>query len=304
MPNFSILSTRPRLLIVDDQPINIQILFQIFQPDCEVFMATSGQQAIDFCLHNQPDLILLDVMMPGMDGLTTCKLLKELPATADIPIIFVTAQNDPMDETHALEVGGVDFISKPVNTAVVRARVKTHLTLKAQSDMLRKLALIDGLTGVANRRCFDQTLEAEWRRCQRSDASLALLMVDVDHFKLYNDHYGHQAGDVCLQTIASTLQQSFHRSHDLTARYGGEEFACLLPETDLHGAKAKAENIRNAVEKLQLPHATSLVSKFVTLSIGVAAFIPHDAITAQDLIVDADRSLYMAKDAGRNRVGY
>ena len=162
-PEFRALATlpeRPRLLVVDDQPINIQTLYQIFHADHEIFMATSGDQALAFCRDNvPPDLILLDVVMPGMDGIEVCRRLKSDPALADIPVIFVTARSDPADEAGALAAGGVDFIAKPVNPAVVRARVKTHLTLKAQTDLLHSLVFIDGLTGVANRRRFDEALQ-------------------------------------------------------------------------------------------------------------------------------------------------
>jgi diguanylate cyclase (GGDEF)-like protein len=298
----ALLPERPRLLLVDDQPINIQTLYQIFHSDHEVFMATSGAQALDFCRNSPPDLILLDVVMPEMDGLETCRQLKADAATADIPIIFVTAQSDPMDETRALETGGVDFIAKPVNPAVVRARVKTHLTLKAQGDLLRSLAFIDGLTGVANRRRFDETLQAEWRRCGRGNSPLALLMIDIDHFKRYNDRYGHQAGDACLQKVAAALKERFGRSHDLVARYGGEEFACLMPECDLAAGLSKAEELRAAVATLGIPHADSPTASVLTLSIGVAAVVPGGDSGPQQLVAAADAALYAAKKGGRNQV--
>lgn len=293
---------RPRLLVVDDQPINIQMLYQIFHDDHEVFMATSGKEALDFCRNNRlPDLILLDVVMPEMDGLEVCRQLRADPATADIPIIFVTSQSDPMDETRALEAGGVDFISKPVNPAVVRARVKTQLTLKIQSDLLRTMAFIDGLTGVANRRRFDEALQAEWRRCRRSASPLALIMIDIDYFKNFNDRYGHQAGDTCLQTVASTLQGHLSRSHDLVARYGGEEFVCLLPECDLAASQSKAEELRVAVTKRNIPHEISPTADMVTVSLGIASVVPNGDCTPESLLAAADSALYAAKSAGRNR---
>lgn len=296
------LRSLPKLLLVDDQPVNIQTLYQIFADDHEVFMATSGEQALALCRDKQPDLVLLDVIMPGMDGLETCQRLKEDADTADIPVIFVTSQNSPEEETHGLEVGAVDFISKPVNPAVVRARVKTQLTLKAQTDALRMLASLDGLTGVPNRRIFDERLDAEWRACRRSGSPLSLLMVDVDHFKLYNDHYGHLDGDQCLKVIASALASSVERGRDMLARFGGEEFVCLLPDTDLEGAKHIAEKLRQAVEGLAIPHVESKTAATVTVSLGVATTAECDALEPPDLLKVADEQLYLAKQSGRNRV--
>ena len=296
------LRSLPKLLLVDDQPVNIQTLYQIFADDHEVFMATSGEQALALCRDKQPDLVLLDVIMPGMDGLETCQRLKEDDDTADIPVIFVTSQNSPEEETHGLEVGAVDFISKPVNPAVVRARVKTQLTLKAQTDALRMLASLDGLTGVPNRRIFDERLDAEWRACRRSGSPLSLLMVDVDHFKLYNDHYGHLDGDQCLKAIASALASSVERGRDMLARFGGEEFVCLLPDTDLEGAKHIAEKLRQAVEGLAIPHVESKTAATVTVSLGVATTAQCDALEPPDLLKVADEQLYLAKQSGRNRV--
>ena len=296
------LRSLPKLLLVDDQPVNIQTLYQIFADDHEVFMATSGEQALALCRDKQPDLVLLDVIMPGMDGLETCQRLKEDDDTADIPVIFVTSQNSPEEETHGLEVGAVDFISKPVNPAVVRARVKTQLTLKAQTDALRMLASLDGLTGVPNRRIFDERLDAEWRACRRSGSPLSLLMVDVDHFKLYNDHYGHLDGDQCLKAIASALASSVERGRDMLARFGGEEFVCLLPDTDLEGAKHIAEKLRQAVEGLAIPHVESKTAATVTVSLGVATTAECDALEPPDLLKIADEQLYLAKQSGRNRV--
>ena len=297
------LPERPRLLVVDDQPINIQTLYQIFHADHEVFMATGGEQALAFCRDNlPPDLILLDVVMPGMDGIEVCRRLKSNPALADIPVIFVTARSEPADEVAALAAGGVDFIAKPVNPVVVRARVKTHLTLKAQTDLLHSMVFIDGLTGVANRRRFDEVLQIEWHRCRRSNKPLTLLMIDIDHFKRYNDHYGHQAGDACLQQVAAGLKAGLKRAQDLVARYGGEEFVCLMPECDHPAGQTKAEELRAAVEALGIAHADSPTASCVTLSIGIAVMQPSSANTPEALIAAADAALYEAKRNGRNRV--
>ena len=291
----------PCLLIVDDQPINIQALYRIFAHDHRVLMATSGAKALTVCRDDPPDLILLDVVMPEMDGHEVCARLKADEATRDIPVIFVTSHTDAAEETKGLELGAVDFIAKPVNPAVVRARVNTHLCLKAQSDLLRRMVFIDGLTGVANRRCFDETLSAEWRRSMRSASPLALLLLDVDHFKRFNDRYGHQAGDDCLRRVAWAIKAQLLRPGDLVARYGGEEFACILPATDFDGAMAVAASIEQRVRALQIEHGDSDVCNAVTLSIGVTHGVPEPGDDPARLIALADAQLYQAKHSGRGR---
>jgi diguanylate cyclase (GGDEF)-like protein len=291
----------PCLLVVDDQPVNIQALYRIFGLDHRVLMATSGAKALDVCKDDPPDLILLDVVMPEMDGHEVCARLKADEATRDIPVIFVTSHTDADEETRGLELGAVDFIAKPVNPAVVRARVRTHLTLKAHSDLLRQMVFIDGLTGVANRRCFDERLGIEWRRAARGASPLALLMLDVDHFKRFNDRYGHQAGDDCLRRVASIIKGGLLRPGDLVARYGGEEFACILPGTDLDGALAVAAGIEQGVRGLRIEHADSDVSDTVTISIGVSATVPDRDADPACLLALADAQLYCAKHGGRGR---
>ncbi|HEY9064439.1 MAG TPA: diguanylate cyclase [Burkholderiaceae bacterium] len=292
---------QPCLLVVDDQPVNIQALYRIFAPDHRVLMATSGAKALALCKDDPPDLILLDVVMPEMDGHEVCRQLQADEATRNIPVIFVTSHTHADEETEGLRLGAVDFIAKPVNPAVVRARVRTHLTLKRQSDLLRRMVFIDGLTGVANRRCFDERLDAEWRRAARASLPLALLMLDVDHFKRFNDRYGHQAGDHCLRQVASAISGGLRRGGDLVARYGGEEFACILPETDLEGALAVGAGIDQAVRALEIPHADSDVCATVTVSIGVAMGLPHRDGDPAPLLALADTQLYRAKHTGRGR---
>jgi len=291
----------PRILIVDDQPINIQALYRIFAPDHRVLMATSGAKALALCKEDPPDLVLLDVVMPQMNGHEVCARLKADEATRSIPVIFVTSHTDAEEETKGLEVGAVDFIAKPVNPAVVRARVKTHLTLKAHTDLLRQMVFIDGLTGVANRRCFDERLDTEWRRAARSASPLALLMLDVDHFKRFNDRYGHQVGDECLRRVACAIKAGLNRPGDLVARYGGEEFSCILPGTDLEGALAVGAGIEQGVRGLQIEHADSDVSGVVTLSIGVSMGLPDRDGDPARLLALADAQLYRAKHSGRGR---
>ena len=287
--------------MVDDQPVNVQALYQTFAADHQVLMATSGEQALLLCATRQPDLVLLDVVMGDMDGLTVCRKLKANPATCDIPVIFVTAHHDEAAETRGLEAGAVDFISKPINPAIVRARVKTHLTLKAQADQLRQWVYIDGLTGVHNRRHFDERLLMEYSRAQRQHAALSVLLIDVDHFKHYNDHYGHQAGDHCLRQIANTLKAQLGRSTDLVARYGGEEFVCLLPDTELASAMMLARQIGAAVQAQAIAHQASPVADVVTISVGACSKPAGLDSDAQQLLRGADAQLYAAKAQGRNR---
>ena len=293
---------KPKLLVVDDQPINIQVMYQIFSVDFEVFMATSGAQALALCKDNPPDLVLLDIVMPDMDGFEVCTRLKADLATRDIPVIFVTAYTDAEQETHGLNVGAVDFISKPVNPAVVRARVKTHITLKLQSDVMRQLVFLDGLTGVYNRRYFDQQLAMEMARSVRSQTPLSLIMLDVDFFKRYNDCYGHLAGDDCLRQIATTLKEGLRRPADLVARYGGEEFACILPETEFNDAITLARELEMRIREKRIPHPNSDTAQVVTISVGVSGRGGDTPGNASTLLAQADAQLYKAKNAGRGRV--
>jgi diguanylate cyclase (GGDEF)-like protein len=293
---------KPKLLVVDDQAINIQVLHQAFASDYPVFMATSGAQALALCASKLPDLVLLDVSMPGMDGFEVCARLKADPSTRDIPVIFVTAHNDEGSETRGLEAGAVDFIFKPINPSIVRARVKAHITLKLQTDLLRSWAYMDGLTGVHNRRHFDEQLAAEWGRAVRSNGALSVVLLDVDFFKRYNDRYGHQAGDDCLRRVAATIKASLKRSGDQVARYGGEEFVCMLPETDLAAAMQVAQTIRQAILALQIEHADSVAAPVVTVSLGVCSKSSSASGSAERLLKLADAQLYAAKGGGRNQV--
>ncbi len=290
-----------KILAIDDTPANLQVLEKLLADEFELQFATSGAMGLELARSSLPDLILLDVMMPDLDGYETCRRLKADPATRDIPVIFVTSLNNPADETWGLEAGAADFISRPINQAVVRARLRTQLTVKRQADLLHSHAFIDYLTGVANRRLFDARLESEWRSCRRSSAPLSLILIDIDHFKDFNDYYGHQAGDSCLQAVAKVLSASMGRPHDLIARYGGEEFACLLPETDLSGAASKAEELRQAIEAAGITHVASSAAAVVTISIGIACAIPAAESSPEALLLAADVQLYEAKRAGRNR---
>jgi len=237
-----------------------------------------------------------------MDGYTTCERLKAETRTRNIPVIFITAKSQEEDETRGLEAGAVDYITKPFSLPIVHARIKTHLELKRHRDLLRDLAVQDGLTGIPNRRRFDETLELEWRRSEREGYGISLIMLDIDHFKRYNDNYGHAEGDTCLRRVATCLASMVNRPGDLMARYGGEEFACVLPMTDLEDAVSLACKMLTAVENLAIPHHHSPTRRHVTISLGVAAAVPGDSLQPTTLLEGADECLYRSKSGGRNRV--
>lgn len=294
---------RQKILIVDDAPANISVLVKALTSDYEISVAVTGEDALSIVTSDRaPDLVLLDIMMPGMDGYEVCRRMKNDAATREIPIIFITAKDDEEDETRGLELGAVDYITKPFSPPIVKARVKTHLELKRKSDLLENLASLDGLTCIANRRRFDQILEVEWSRALRTESWISVIMMDIDFFKPYNDNYGHAAGDDCLRKVAEALETSLRRSADTVARYGGEEFVAILPGTDPHGALVVAENMRHSVESLAIEHAYSAVSPLVTISAGVASAIPMTESSAGTLVASADKRLYEAKSSGRNRV--
>lgn len=293
---------RQTILIIDDTPINIRILSELLMEDYEILFSTSGADGLQRAQADRPDLILLDIMMPGMDGYEVCRRLKADPATEAIPVIFVTALGQEADEAKGLQIGAIDYITKPISPPIVKARVHNHLKLKRYQDMLTDLALLDGLTGIPNRRRFDETLQLEWHRAKRNNTMLSLLMIDIDFFKLYNDTYGHLAGDDCLRSVAKAMADVMCRGGDMVARYGGEEFACVLADTDSAGARSVAERIIEEIAALRIPHAASSVAPHVTVSIGFCTTLPGTLHTCEQLLSCADRNLYQAKLTGRNRV--
>jgi two-component system cell cycle response regulator len=418
------------VLIVDDAPAKLGMLRKtMVQQGYQIFVATSGERALTIAQRVHPDLILLDVVMPGMDGLETCRQLKSHAATQRIPVIFMSARAETEDIVAGFDIGAADYISKPLHMAEVCARVRAQLQLRNSSDnqkeqtdrlrmivdnmdeglmiieasgrvqysnpacdrylgyppdelaghsldqllsqpaaqdyldylsscarhpakveprgarevlirhrdgslramdltltpmnageplfigllhdithhkqsenALQRAALLDPLTKIANRRHFDSFLEKEWQRAIRSGQPLSLVVLDVDHFKLYNDTLGHQAGDLCLQKVAATLEAHALRTTDLAARYGGEEFVLLFAETDSANAVVLAEAIRAHVESLRLPNPRSPTSEWLTVSIGVATVVPTQLDNIETFFVAADRVMYAAKEAGRNRV--
>ncbi len=292
-----------RILIVDDQPANIRLVHQILCDEYATFAATSGDQALALCAATPPDLVLLDVNMPGLDGLQTCRRLKADPTMRSVPVIFVTGSHSLADENACWKAGAVDFVSKPINPTTLRNRVRAHVTLKQQADLLRQLAFSDQLTGLANRRHFNDRAAIEWRRAQRNGTPLSMVMLDVDYFKRYNDHYGHPSGDSCLAAIGAALRAVATRPDDLAARFGGEEFIILLPATSQAGALKIAQAACEAIASLAIAHAGSDAAPVVSASAGVATVLRVVATMAVDELIGlADAQLYSSKRAGRARV--
>lgn len=315
--------TKGNILLIDDLPENLKLLTELLSElNYTVRSAINGARALKSAKAKLPDIILLDIHMPEMDGYQVCQAFKLDAELCDIPILFISALDDTFDKLKAFQVGGVDYITKPFQMEEVVARLETHLTIQRQKKRLqdeiakrkqtelilqeanRKLELLanlDGLTQIANRRRFDNYLALEWQRHQREQHSLTLVFIDIDYFKRYNDTYGHQGGDDCLMRVAQAIAKVPQRPTDLVARYGGEEFAVILSNTNLDGGLKVATAIQTQVLNLKVPHQSSDVSEYVTLSIGVASLVPTLELSLETLIANADEALYTAKSQGRNR---
>jgi diguanylate cyclase (GGDEF)-like protein len=293
---------KAKILIVDDDALNRIILEKTLSDEHEIYLVTSGEEALAFVKHTQVDLIILDIMMPGMNGYDVLVELKESSLSHAIPIIFISANSAHEDEAKGLELGAMDYIVKPFCASIVKVRVRNQLLIKQKNDLLEMLASIDGLTEIPNRRYLDENLEREWRRSKRNSSSMCVLLIDIDHFKRYNDCYGHRAGDECLKTVAQTLAAQCERGSDFVARYGGEEFVAVLPETNKQGAIAFANKLRKAINDLNIEHNASLNASHITISIGIASSESSQAYTEKALLEEADSGLYNAKKLGRNQI--
>jgi len=290
------------ILIVDDEKADLLLLNKILSPKYSVFTAKTGEEVFERLKDIHPDLILLDIMLPGMSGFDVLRQLKETAETRAIPVIIISGLTSEFDEEKGLLMGAVDYIMKPFKAAIVLARVNTQLQIVRQIRMIERLGLLDPLTDIPNRRCFDDRISIEWRRSLRTGTPLSLLMLDVDKFKNYNDTWGHPHGDVLLKTFAAVLAEAARRPGDLAARIGGEEFSVLLPDTDSAAASRVAEDIRAHVESMLILTADGVTETRVTVSIGVHCCVPGKDAQIADFISEADKKLYRAKELGRNQV--
>lgn len=289
------MKTKAVILIVDDAPTNVQALAHLLKEEYVVKVATSGVRALELAGQDPiPDLILLDVQMPEMNGYDVLKSLKENSVTAQIPIIFVTGKDTVEDEEYGLELGAMDYITKPIRPSIVKARVKTHITLKQQHNSLLEMATHDQLTGLYNRHYLSDVLDKKVSQIKRHSEPLSVIIVDIDHFKKVNDTFGHLMGDQVLQAVANVMDASA-RKGDVAARFGGEEFIIVLDNCTAQDALVKAEKLRSTIAALH-PQEIS-----VTASFGVAQ-LEDDTQRYEDLLKNADTALYVAKEEGRNRV--
>ena len=296
-------SRKTFILIVDNTPEDVDVLCRTLESDYRIRVASDGSEALEIAhSENPPDLILMDIAIPDISGFKVCSRLKRSKKTKNIPVIFITAASNESDETKGFKIGAVDYIAKPFSPPIVKARVKLHLELKHNRDILENLSTIDALTGIANRRRFDEYYNAEWKRSVREKTALSLIMIDIDFFKPYNDNYGDSAGDECLKQVAKCLFDLVRRPADLLAQYGGEEFVCILPKTALKGAVQIGDIMRRSIERLKIVHEHSSISGFVTVSLGTATVLPANKLGSERLINEADKCLYKAKAEGRNRL--
>ena len=316
------------ILVVDDRPENLLVMESLLEDmECRIFKAASGNEALSLMLDRDFALVLMDVQMPGMDGFETAELMRGSERTRYIPIIFVTAiSKEQKCIFKGYELGAVDYLFKPVEMEILRSKVRVFLDLYNQKKMveeqaamlelkvkelmelreanykLESISTLDGLTGIPNRRAFNEYIDKSWRNSVRSRKPISMIMLDIDYFKAYNDNYGHLQGDECLIKVAKALSLTLKRPLDFAARYGGEEFAVILPETDIDSAALVAETIRQSIEGMHLKHEHSTASQYVTVSLGVSSILPGQDDVFEKLIDNADKALYMAKSNGRNNV--
>jgi len=317
-------SYRIIVFLVDDQPMIAEAVRRsLLEEDIDFHYCKDPTEAIRMATELKPTIILQDLVMPEIDGLTMVRFYRANQDLCRIPIIVLSTKEEPEIKSKAFEYGANDYIVKLPDKMELVARIRYHsqayinqkqrdeafqALVKSQRELaeanaiLQKLSSLDGLTGIPNRRRFDEVLKSEWQRAIRHSTSISLIMIDIDFFKLYNDTYGHQGGDDCLIQVAQTLEDSAQRETDMVARYGGEEFAGILPETASKGAFEVAETMRLNIHNKKIPHESSTVSEYVSISVGVATWVPEQDSQPEELIIMADKALYLAKESGRNRV--
>lgn len=294
---------KPVILIVDDMVSNLMVLSDLLLSEYEVKIAKSAQKAFEVLqkCDNRVDLILLDIVMPQMDGYEMCKVLKDSDATKSIPVIFVTAKDDVQDEEYGLNIGAMDYITKPFNQTIVKLRVRNQIDMKLKSDMLETLSMYDGLTNIPNRRYFEKQLDALYRQNLRNGGVMSVMMIDIDFFKPYNDNYGHGKGDETLKKVAVALNNALGRGNDFVARYGGEEFVVLLDNSDTQNADEVAQKLLQSIRDLEIEHAYSKTANKVTISIGIFTAKIDAQLDKESLLKRADEALYKAKDGGKDK---
>lgn len=297
-------SNKQTLLVVDDDINALEAMDLFFSTQFNTIICDDAQQALKIFDDTKIDLVLLDINMPVMNGHEFCALLKRKPTTENIPVIFLTGEIDDDIEFRSLNIGAIDFMHKPVDLQTLRVKIENHMRLASHRQQLADMSFTDPLTGVANRRFIDANLARECQNASRGNYPIAIAVIDVDNFKAYNDTLGHQQGDICLRRVAEILSQTLRRGTDLFGRYGGEEFVAILPQADSEGTETIVDALVAAVEAAEIPHPSSDCSAFVTVSIGVATFVP-DAFAVADktpgeLFDEADQKLYQAKAEGKN----
>ncbi|QYJ77461.1 GGDEF domain-containing response regulator [Shewanella acanthi] len=294
----------PDILIIDDDSTVVITLHKVLCHIGRIRFASDATQAFEMINEAKPNLILLDVELPDMNGLEVCTKLKSNHETKGIPVLFITSNIETGFEEKVFDAGASDYIVKPLKPRVVAARVQTHLAYHRAMEQLNKLAHTDSLSNLANRLTFDEQLDLEFRRAKRQHEPLTLVLIDIDEFKKYNDHFGHLAGDECIRNIGHILSSITKRPADLAARYGGEEFALILPNTQAPGVKVILKELINRVEQSSIHHAPNAMHSVVTISAGYTTLAAEECeqnLTATDLLQAADKALYISKHNGRNR---
>ncbi|MDY0234360.1 MAG: diguanylate cyclase [Sulfurimonas sp.] len=296
------INEKPVILLIDDLTTNLLLLNDLLKDDYEIKVAKNGQKAIEIALSDaQIDLILLDIMMLNLDGYEVCKILKNNEQTKNIPIIFVTAKDSQEDEEYGLNLGAIDYITKPFKKTIVKLRVRNQIELKLKSDALEELSMYDGLTHIPNRRYFDEMFERRYKEALRQQENLVVIMVDIDFFKLYNDNYGHGKGDEALKKVAIALKDTLKRPNDFIARYGGEEFVVLLSGLTQESISVIANELLDAVRDLNIEHLYSKVQNKITISLGIFYKSKDLNIEKNEMLASADGLLYKAKESGRDK---